>query len=272
MIIFLKQQSFLFWLGISILGAIILFTLAAPLLIHYDPDLQNDPSQNSYQPPSGNHWFGTDQFGRDLFARVLYGGRISLLVALSVVLFAIIIGSCYGALAGYFGGIPDQFLMRIVDLFLSFPIIFLTVTCMALFGTGVLILIIILTLTSWLDIARLVRAEVHGLKQQPFILRAKAAGLKKSRILFSHLLPNVLITVLAFAVIRFADIILIESALSFIGLGVQPPTASWGSIINDGKVMMSAAWWVTLFPGLAILLTTFSLNLIGNGIKSLQDE
>ncbi len=269
---FLTRQQPAFWLGISILGIIVLATVAAPWLVHQHPDSQPNPSVNKYQPPSKKFWFGTDQFGRDLFARVLFGGRISLLVAGSVVSLSVIIGFCYGSLAGFSGGFFDQILMRLVDLLLSFPIIFLAITCLALFGTGLFILIIVLTLTSWLDIARLVRAEVNKLKQQPFILKAQAAGLRKSRIMFHHLLPNVLVTVLAFAVIRFADIILIESALSFIGLGVQPPTASWGSIINDGKAMLATAWWQTLFPGMAILLTTFSLNLIGNGIKAYRAE
>jgi peptide/nickel transport system permease protein len=139
---------------------------------------------------------------------------------------------------------------------------------MALFGSGILLLIIILALTGWMDIARLVRAEVNALKQQSFILKARAIGLRTDRIIVKHLLPNIMVTVIAFSILRMADIILIESALSFIGLGVQPPTASWGSIINDGRQIFSSAWWIVLFPGLAIVLSTASLNIIGRGIKN----
>ncbi|MDW7680608.1 MAG: ABC transporter permease [bacterium] len=265
------KRNVLLLSGTLILCLILIVTILSPLIIKYDPDTQNSPSQNQYQAPSSKHLFGTDKFGRDVFSRVLFGGRISLFIALSVVVFSIFIGCFYGAIAGYFGGILDQILMRFLDLFLSFPIIFLAITCMALFGTGIFMLIIVLTLTGWMDIARLVRAEVFSLKQQPFILKAKAAGLSNKRIIAIHLIPNVVITLVAFAIIRIVDIILLESALSFIGIGVQPPTASWGSLISEGKLVLDFAWWLTFFPGSAILLTTFSLNMIGNGIKKIRD-
>ena len=270
MILLRSKKNFQFWAGFMILGSIILLTTISPWIVRYDPDSQVEPALNRYKGPSMKHWFGTDQFGRDVSARVLYGGRISLYVALSVVLLSLIIGSCYGAVSGYFGGILDHILMRFVDLFLSFPIVFLAVTCMALFGSRILLLIVVLALTGWMDIARLIRAEVHSLKQRPFILKARSTGIKTSRIIGNHLIPNVLVTLIAVAVIRMADIILIESALSFIGLGVQAPTASWGSMINDGRFVLSSAWWISLFPGLGIVLTTISLNLIGNGMKALQ--
>lgn len=262
----LKQPVFV-WIGSGVLILIVAMILISPLIARYAPHEQIDPAQNRFQKPSSNHWFGTDQFGRDVFSRVLHGGKVSLLIALCVVFFSLILGTIYGALSGYAGGWIDLAMMRLVDLFLSFPLIFLAITCMALFGSGILMLIIVLSLTGWMDIARLVRAEVQTLKTRPFILRARASGLEKSRIVMKHLLPNVLVTIVAFTVIRMADIILIESALSFIGLGVQPPTASWGSIISDGKSVLTTAWWLTLFPGLAILLTTMSLNFIGTSIK-----
>lgn len=265
------MHNFQFWVGLSILSLIVLLTIFSPLIVKYDPDIQNNPAQNRFTKPCWKHWFGTDKFGRDIFARVLSGGKISLTIAFSVVLLSTIIGSFYGAVSGYFGGRFDQILMRLIDLFLSFPIIFLAVTCMALFGSGILMLIVVLTLTSWMDIARLVRAEVHSLKQRPFILKAKAAGLRTARIIGIHLLPNVLITVITFSIIRLADIILIESALSYIGLGTQPPTASWGSMISDGKLYLSSAWWITFFPGITILCTTMSLNFIGHGVKTLRE-
>lgn len=243
-------------------------SIAAPLINAYDPDAQVAPAANRYLKPSVEHWFGTDQFGRDVFTRVCYGGRISLFLALLVVAASLLIGCGYGAVSGYLGGVWDQVMMRLVDILLAFPLVFLAVTCMALFGSGLYGLVMILTLTAWMDIARLVRAEVLSLKQRPFILKARAAGLSGRRIILRHLLPNALATIMAVAVIRIADIILIESALSFLGLGVQPPLASWGSIINDGKAVLAASWWLSVFPGAAIALTTISLHLIGEGLRA----
>ncbi len=250
-----------------LLGAMLAASIFAPLLSRYDPDAITTPAERRFAAPSSAHWFGTDQFGRDLFARVLHGGRVSLLIALAVVTGAVTFGALYGALSGYFGGWWDQILMRVVDALLAFPLVFLAVTLMAIFGTGLKWLIIILILGSWMDIARLVRAEVLSLKQRPFIVKARAAGLKTSRILFHHLLPNTLATILAAAILRVADVILIESALSFLGLGAQPPTASWGAILNDGKAVLASAWWITAFPGLAIVITVLSINLIGESLR-----
>lgn len=268
---FFRERGLSYTLGWIWMIAIILLTLLAPWAAKYDPDAQPAPSEERFLPPSVKRVFGTDQFGRDVYARVLHGGRVSLFIALSVVMFSVMIGSAYGAVSGYFGGWIDRILMRLVDLFLSFPLIFLAVTCMALFGSGLPMLIIVLTLTGWMDIARLIRAEVQSIKSRPYILKARASGFNTAQILFKHLLPNVLITILTFSVIRIADIILIESALSFIGLGVQPPTASWGSIINDGRSVLDSAWWLTLFPGMAILFTTISLNFIGKGLQKGQE-
>lgn len=242
-------------------------SLAAPLLNGHDPDAQPAPAANRYLEPSAQHWFGTDQFGRDVFARVCYGGRISLILAVLVVAASLLIGCSYGTVSGYLGGVWDQVMMRLVDILLAFPLVFLAVTCMALFGAGIYGLVMILTLTAWMDIARLVRAEVLSLKLRPFVVKARAAGLSSRRIMLRHLLPNALATIVAVAVIRIADIILIESALSFLGLGVQPPLASWGSIINDGRAVLSSSWWLSVFPGAAIALTTISLHLIGEGLR-----
>ncbi|MFQ5637976.1 MAG: ABC transporter permease [bacterium] len=262
----MKQKYRLFG-NLLILGIILLILLCAPLITRFNPNAQNEPALNRYRPPSSEYWFGTDQFGRDVFARVLYGGRISLFIAFSVVLFSLLFGAFYGAISGYLGNIWDRVLMRFVDMLLAFPVVFLAVSCMALFGFGLWGLIIVLIFTSWMDVARLVRAEVQSLKQRPFILKARAVGLNTPSILVRHLMPNVMATLLAVAVIRVADIILIESALSFLGLGVQPPTASLGSIINDGRPALSFAWWMTVFPGLAIVLTVMSLHWIAGSLK-----
>ena len=255
-------------IGFSFLGLMLASSIFAPLLLRHDPNALASPAETRYASPSFEHWFGTDQFGRDVFTRVLYGGRISLLIALAVVICAALFGSSYGAISGYFGGFWDQALMRVVDLLLAFPVVFLAVTLMAIFGTGLKWLIVILILSSWMDIARVVRAEVLSLKQRPFIFKARAAGLHAPRILFRHLLPNTFATVLAAATLRVADVILIESALSFLGLGAQPPAASWGAILNDGKAVFATAWWITTFPGLAIVITVLSFNMIGEGLQA----
>lgn len=254
--------------GVALFVGFLLLCFAGPFFSPHDPDMPVSPSENRYSPPSKMFWFGTDKYGRDVFTRVLVGGRLSLGIGLSVVAISLLIGSLYGALSGYVGGFLDYILMRLLDVLLSFPLIFLAIICMALFGGGLAYLIFILALTSWMDIARLIRAEVHSLKNRPFTLRAKASGLGTCRVIIKHLLPNTFPTLAAVAVVRLADIVLIESSLSFIGLGVQPPMASWGAIINDGRMVFLPAWWVSVFPGLAIILTIFSLNLIGDSLKS----
>lgn len=269
MIISLRHNQQL-WQNLLLVGLIAMIVLLAPWFLKYDPYLQVEPSTTAYTPPSLQHWFGTDQFGRDVFVRVLYGGRLSLFIALSVVLFSVSFGTLYGAVSGFLGGLWDEIMMRLVDILLAFPVIFLAVICMALFGTGIFWLIVVLTITSWMDVARLVRAEVHSIKQRPYIMKARAAGLKKIRILLQHILPNVMATVTTVAVIRVADIILLESALSFLGLGVRPPAASWGSIISDGRTVLASAWWIALFPGLSIVVTIMSLQKLGESLQIKQ--
>jgi len=262
-----KKHDYKKWGSVIALSCVILGVAAASWLAPQDPNVQISPAVNRYLAPSSNHWFGTDQFGRDVFSRVLHGGRLSLFIALVVVCGSVLFGVLYGAISGYAGGIPDQILMRMVDVFLAFPLLFLTVTCVAIFGSGVFFLVIVLILTGWMDIARLVRAEVQSLKQRPFVLRAQAAGLRPARILLRHLIPNVTGIVVTAAIIRVADVILMESTLSFLGLGVQPPTASWGSIINDGRAVLASAWWVVAFPGLAIVVTIASLHLAAESLQ-----
>lgn len=256
-----------FSIGMVLLASIGLASLLGPLLSPFQPQEQIAPQENRFAAPSSNHWFGTDQYGRDVLTRVLAGGRLSLSIALSVVALSLLLGSLYGAMAAFMGGIWDRLMMRLVDILLAFPLVFLAVTCMALFGTGIEYLVIVLAATSWMDIARLVRAEVLSLKQQPFVLRAKASGLPASALVLRHVLPNTAATVSAIAILRVADIILIESSLSFLGLGVQPPMASWGAIIHDGRMVLSSAWWISFFPGVAIVATISSLNLIGSAFK-----
>ena len=254
--------------GLALLGFILALSLAAPWITAYDPQTLDSPALTRHLPPSSQHFLGTDQFGRDVFARLLYGGRISLLIGLAVVFFSVLFGTVYGAVSGYFAGFWDKLLMHLADIVLAFPLLFLAVTLMALFGAGLKWLIFILIATSWMDVARVVRSEILSLKERPFILKARAAGLSPRRIIFRHLIPNTWMAVIAVAVLRVADVILVESALSFLGLGAQPPAATWGSILNDGKAAFPVAWWLTAFPGLAIILTTVSFNLIGEGLQA----
>ncbi|MDZ7722797.1 MAG: dipeptide/oligopeptide/nickel ABC transporter permease/ATP-binding protein [candidate division KSB1 bacterium] len=251
-------------------GAILLlfmtlaFTLG-PLLSNYQPD-QIDPSGTRLSAPSADHIMGTDQLGRDVFARVLQGGRISMFIALGAGFCCLLLGSTYGALSGYIGGRTDAVCMRIVDVLLSFPVLYLAVTIMAVAGMGLAPLAMVIVLTCWMDIARLVRADILSIKTRPYITKALASGYGLNRVLFVHILPNVLPTLLAIALLRIAEIIMLESALSYLGLGVQPPAASLGSIISDGRMYLATAWWITVFPGAAIVLTTVGLYLLGEGL------
>jgi peptide/nickel transport system permease protein len=258
--------------GAVLLAIILLLSAAAPWLTPYSPEAQGATALTRHLPPSAQHLFGTDQFGRDVFTRVLFGGRISLAIGLLAVALSISLGALYGAVSGYLGGVADTLLMRCVDVLLAFPLIFFSVTAIALFGSSLTALILILGLTGWMDVARLVRAEVLSLKERAFILKARAAGLPQSRVILRHLLPNTFAVVAAASALRVADIILLESALSFLGMGVQPPTASWGAILNDGRPVLAAAWWLTLFPGLAIALTTISFHLIAEALPAQEKK
>ena len=261
-------------LAVVALGCIMVLLLVAvfcPLLAPYDPNVQGDLLHSRYLTPSFQHPFGTDKFGRDVFSRVLFGSRISLLVAFLVVVIAVSVGTVYGAVSGFAGGAADALMMRLVDLLLAFPSIFLIITLVALFGSHLALLIGILGFTGWMGVARLVRAEVLALKEREFIQAARVLGASRWRIIFWHLIPNCLTPVIVAATLKVGVIILVESSLSFLGLGVQPPIASWGSIINDGREALLSAWWVSTFPGLAIVLTVTSFNLVGDGLRDALD-
>lgn len=250
---------------------ILLLVLASTFssyLTGYQPDVQGNLVTERYQKPSLQHYFGTDKFGRDLFSRVLYGGRISLSIALSVVFLALSIGLLYGMIAGYFGGMIDAVMMRFLDFWLAFPAIFLIMTVVALFRPDPLILIVLLSVTSWMETARLVRAEVLSLKSREFVLAAQGLGISNMQVLLRHIVPNSLNPIFVSAPLKVGEMILLESALSFLGIGVQPPMASWGSIINDGRDVLLQAWWVAAIPGIFIVLTVLSFNLVGEGLRN----
>lgn len=255
--------------GLIMVGALFLVSLLAPWLAPYDPNYID--IQAILMPPSSAHWMGTDSLGRDVFSRIIYGARISLKVGFVAVGLATLIGVILGAVAGYYGSWVDNLLMRLVDLMLCFPTFFLILAVIALLEPSIWNIMVIIGLTSWMGVARLVRAEFLSLKEREFIQAARALGARDSRIIFRHLLPNALAPVMVSATLGVAGAILTESALSFLGLGVQPPTPSWGNILTAGKDNIEIAWWLSVFPGLAILVTVLSYNLLGEGIREAID-
>jgi peptide/nickel transport system permease protein len=233
---------------------------------------QRDP-QNPAQPLATQKTYimGTDPYGRDMLSRVIYGSRISLSIGLLVVMIAITLGMVLGVVAAYYGGFIDDVIMRSVDVIRSFPSLFLILIIIALFGNSIFLIVFTISLTGWTGVSRLVRSQVLSLKEQEFVQAARALGLSNSRIIFRHLVPNSLTPVIIAATLSIGGIILTEAALSFLGLGVQPPTASWGNIVSEGRDNLLYHWWISTFPGLAIVLTVVSFNLVGDGVRDALD-
>lgn len=254
-------------IGFAIVLIMLLSSFFSTMISGYNPDSHGDIVNERYLSPSGSHPFGTDKFGRDLLSRVLYGGRISLMIAMSVVAISMTIGVLYGGISGYFGGRIDSIMMRLLDFLLAFPLIFLVITLIALFKISHWYLIPLLAFTSWMETARLIRAEVLSLKEREYIMAVQGLGFSHLRIIFVHVIPNCLSVVLVTIPLKIAEVILLESALSFLGIGVQPPTASWGNIINDGREVLTSAWWISTIPGIFITFTVLSFHLISDGIK-----
>ncbi|MBD1400997.1 ABC transporter permease [Pelovirga terrestris] len=225
----------------------------------------------SLQPPSWEHPLGTDDLGREVLVRMLYGARISLLVGFVAVGISTLIGILCGALAGYYGGWVDAVVMRFVDIMLCFPTFFLILAVIAFLDPSIWNIMIVIGLTSWMGVARLVRAEFLSLRQRDFVLAAQVLGASDVRLIFRHILPNALSPVLVSATLGVAGAILTESALSFLGIGVQPPTPSWGNMLIIGKQTLGSAWWLSVFPGVAILITVLGYNLLGEGIRDALD-
>jgi len=254
-------------------GAVVLLlaavALCAPLLAPYDPAAYD--VKQILLAPSPQHWFGTDQLGRDVLSRMLYGARISMAVGFVSVGIAVLLGTLIGTLAGYYGGRVDELLMRFVDLMLNFPRLFLLLTLIALLRPSIWVIMAVIGFTGWMGLARLVRGEILSLREREFVQGARALGAADARIMAKHILPNALVPVLVSATLGVAGAILTESGLSFLGLGVQPPTPSWGNILIDGKANIEIAWWLSAFPGLAILATVLAYNLLGEGLRDALD-
>jgi peptide/nickel transport system permease protein len=246
---------------------ITLFAVFAPLIAPYDPT-QID-SKNILSRPSGEHIFGTDTLGRDVFSRIVYGSRISLSIGIIAVGIAVLTGIFFGSIAGYYGGRLDAVIMRFVDMMLCFPTLFLILAVIALLEPSIFNIMIVIGATSWMGVARLIRAEILTLKERDYVSAAKVMGASDSRIIIRHLIPNAIGPVLVSATLGIGSAILVESALSFLGIGVQPPTPSWGNILMDGKSTLGVAWWITVFPGLFILFTVLSYNLLGEGLRDI---
>jgi peptide/nickel transport system permease protein len=255
--------------GLIFIFVIFFFAVFAPYIAPYDP--YKIDVYHVLEPPSKEHIFGTDELGRDVLSRIIYGARVSLKVGFLAMGIAILTGTLFGTIAGYYGGVIDTIIMRFVDVMLAFPTLFLILAVVAVLEPNIYIIMVVIGLTGWMDVARLVRAEVLSLKEREFVLAAKAIGAGSGRIIFKHIFPNAIYPVIVAATFAVGGAILIESGLSFLGLGIQPPEPSWGGILSIGKDYITVAWWMSLFPGAAIFLTVLSFNLFGEALRDALD-
>jgi len=259
---------------LAVTGGVMLIVLSlacivGPWLSPYDYAEQD--LENTFAPPGAAHWLGTDQLGRDLLVRVLYGGRISLGVGLCATIVALTIGVIYGAVAGWVGGRTDAVMMRIVDIIYALPFTIFVILLMVFFGRNIVLLFVAIGAVEWLTMARIVRGQIMSLKKMEFIEAARSLGFGNRRIIFRHLLPNALGPIIVYATLTIPAVMLLEAFLSFLGLGVQPPMSSWGTLIKDGAEKMEEYWWLLVFPGALFSLTLFSLNFLGDGLRDALD-
>jgi len=259
----------LLFVGSLIVAVVAILAVFAPLIAPYDPTAIDVKA--ILLPPSWGHWCGTDTLGRDVFSRMLYGARVSLAVGFVAVGISIAVGVALGALAGHLGGYVDATIMRATDMVLCFPTFFLILAVIAFLEPSIWNIMIVIGLTSWMGVARLVRAELLSLREREFVLAAKSLGVSGIRLVWRYLLPNAMGPILVSAVLGVAGAVLVESGLSFLGLGVQPPDPSWGNILTEGKDNIQIAWWLSFYPGLAILITVLGYNLLGEGLRDLTD-
>ncbi len=261
--------------GLAVVGAVGLFGLLAPLLAPHDPLRQSLAFQLrpplTYEPGHGGHFLGTDHLGRDILSRLMYGARISLAISLSAVLLSGVFGTFVGVVGGFGGGRLDDVLMRVADVQLACPFILLALAVAAILRPTVQNTIIVLAVTGWVVYARVVRARTLLLREAEFVQAGRALGASNARLVARHVLPNVAATCIVIASTEAARMIILESALTFLALGIQPPTPSWGGMLTDGKLYFSSAWWFTTFPGLAILVTVLGINLLGDSLRDLLD-
>lgn len=258
--------------AMTILAALVLLVVVGPWLTPWSYDYIDFDSDWGAAPSiAEGHWFGTDSLGRDLFARTLQGGRISLLVGLVATLVSLLIGVAWGAVAGYYGGRVDNVMMRIVDILYAMPFMFFVILLMVLFGHHLVLIFVAIGAVNWLDMARIVRGQTLSLRQKEFVTAAVTSGLESGAIIRSHIVPNLLGVVAVYATLTIPQVILVESFLSFLGLGVQEPATSWGMLVNDGAREMEATPWALIFPASFLAITLFCFNFIGDGLRDALD-
>jgi peptide/nickel transport system permease protein len=262
-------KNFAFSAGLLLTVTLIVIALAAPLIAPFDPDVQD--TSRRLEAPSHEHLLGLDDLGRDVFSRIVFGARISLRVGFSVVFIASLIGITLGAMAGYFGGLVDTLIMRLTDILLAFPGILLAIALVAVLGPSLNNVILALSTIGWVGYARLVRGQVLKVREMEYVTAAKALGAKSPRVIVLHVLPNVINPVIVMATLGLAGAILSEAALSFLGLGVQPPTPSWGAMLTSGRRYLGLANHLAIFPGAAIMLAVMGLNFLGDGLIDALD-
>ena len=261
--------------GFIIVFFVFLVAIFAPLLAPHDPAAIN--AANMLKPPfwmedgSIANLLGTDNLGRDILSRIIYGSQVSLLVGITSVVVAGIIGVAIGLISGYYGGFIDNVLMRLVDSFLAIPTILFALVILSVFGPSVITLIVVLGATNWVNYARLVRGEVLTIKERDFVRAAHSIGVKNHKIIMRHLLPNVTSSFIVISTLSVATTIILEASLSFLGLGVQPPTVSWGSILSDGRDYLATSWWLATFPGIAITVTVLGIIFLGDWLRDVLD-
>ncbi|ACB86336.1 ABC transporter permease [Natranaerobius thermophilus] len=282
----LQEKDYILWVrqllksktgtvGLLIVLGVVLLAIFAPYITPHEPDAMNAAERLS--PPSfieggsGEHILGTDNVGRDIFTRILYGTRISLFVGITSVVVAGIIGVTLGLIAGYFGGIVDNIIMRVVDAFLAIPNILLILVILAVFGPSLWTVIGVLGATNWVVYARMIRGEVLSVKEQEYVKASKTIGTKNTAIIFKHILPNVMSTFIVISTLRVATTIILEASLSFLGLGIQPPQVSWGGMLSDGRDYLATAWWISTFPGIAITITVLGIIFLGDWLRDVLD-
>jgi len=257
-------------IAVVILGLIFYSAFMAPFIAPYSP-LEIDYSNMNYSPPSVQHWFGTDDFGRDIFSRLLYGTRIALGIGFSAVFLNALLGVSLGLFAGYYGGKTDMIIMRLVEIWNSIPFILMALAIISALGRGMFNLIIAVGVTGLINFSRLTRSIVLQIKEKEYIAAAKALGSSDLRILYKHILPNSVSSLIVLGTLRIGVSILVVAGLSFLGLGIQPPTASWGTMLNRGQEYLINAPWISIFPGLAIIITVLSFNLLGDALRDALD-
>jgi oligopeptide transport system permease protein len=259
---------------LALFGGTALFVIVSvcvfgPFISPYGYEEQN--LMQTFSPPNAEHWFGTDQLGRDLLVRVMTGGRISIMVGLVATLVALTIGVTYGAIAGFVGGRLDVLMMRFVDILYALPFTIFVILLMVFFGKNIFMLFFAIGAVEWLTMARIVRSQMMSIKRMEYVEAARSIGLSRRRIIFRHIIPNILGPIIVYTTLTIPAVMLLEAFLSFLGLGVQPPMSSWGVLIKDGAEKMEEFWWLLVFPGALFSLTLFSLNFLGDGLRDALD-